>query len=177
MKRILLAGLIAGTAVIVSSVLLAPVAVAGKPDRERLGPYEPFVDDPGVACPESIAPEGIRWTYAGGKSSIAFYEDGRMLRTGRHPDRVTNVATGESVVLRLQGSAEMVPLEDGTLEWRLSGSTVFTFFGGDVGPGDDATGRIYAFTGNVRLVMDADGIVTAFESSGTMRDVCAQLAG
>jgi hypothetical protein len=63
------------------------------------------------------------------------------------------------------------------VEGRLSGTSGFLFFPGDVGPGDVTTSRIYIFTGNVRLVFGgATGSVIAFESAGTMEDVCAMLA-
>lgn len=166
----------AGIAVLMASLLAAPVAMAGKPIRERLGPYEPFLDPPGVACPEAIAPEGIRWTYAGGNATSRSYDSGRVLNTGRHPDLVTNVATGKSVLLELQGSAEGAPHEDGSVEWRLSGAAAYTFFAGDVGPGDQDTGRIYVFHGRVRVLTDPWWVGTAFQSSGTMQDVCALLA-
>ena len=167
--------LCAAGAVALLGALATPVAVAGKPERVRLAPYE-RLDPAGAACPEALAPAGIHWTDAGGNGAVSFFENGRMLTTGRHPDRVTNVATGESLVLRLQGSGEGAPRPDGTYEMRLSGTTAFTFLPGDVGPGDDATGRIYVFTGNVRVLLDAGFAVVAFESSGTREDVCAMLA-
>ena len=64
---------------------------------------------------------------------------------------------------------------DGSEELRLSGTAGFTFFAGDVGPGDVATGRNYIFTGNVTL-FGANGSVIAFESSARMEDVCAMIA-
>jgi hypothetical protein len=158
------------------SALLAAPALAGKPDRVRLPPREPFVDPPGVQCPVAIAPEGVGVAYAGGNAVERTFDNGRVLTTGRASDRVTNVATGKSVVLDLHGSVASVPQPDGSVEQRLSGTHSFVFFAGDVGPGDDAIGRSYVFTGNVRLVFGANGSVIAFESAGKMEDVCAMIA-
>jgi hypothetical protein len=162
--------------VMLGSAFLAPAALAGKPDRLRLPPFESFVDPPGLACPEAIAPEGVRVTYAGGNQALTVFDSGRVMLTGSHSAEMTNVATGKSVVQDFHGSLTFVPLPDGSEELRLSGTAGFTFFAGDVGPGDIAVGRNYTFTGNVTLVFGADGSVIAFESSGRMEDVCAMIA-
>ena len=158
------------------SAFLAPAALAGKPDRLRLPPFDPFVFPPGVSCPEVSAPEGVRVSFAGGNQVQKVFANGRVMFTGRHADEMTNVATGKSVVLDFHGSVASVPQPDGSQTLRLSGTTGFVFFQGDVGPGDDATGRNYVFTGNVRLVIDPNGSVIAFESAGKMRDICAMIA-
>jgi hypothetical protein len=88
--------------VVLGSAFLAPAALAGKPDRVRLGPFESFVDSPGVACPEAIAPEGVRNTYVGGNQALTVFDNGRIMFTGSHSEEITNVATGKSVVLDAQ---------------------------------------------------------------------------
>jgi hypothetical protein len=158
------------------SAFLSPAALAGKPERIRLGPFDPFVEPPGVACPEAIAPEGVRFASAGGNQALTVFDSGKIMFTGRHSDEVTNVATGKSVVFDFAGSVAIVPEPDGSTELRLSGKSGFQFFPGDVGPGDDATGRSYVFTGNVRIVIGASGSVIAFESSGIVEDECAMIA-
>ena len=158
------------------SALLAPAALASKPDRMRLPPFESHVAAPGDVCPAAIAPEGIRFSDAGGNQAQTVFDNGKVMFTGRHPDQLTNVATGTSVVLNLQGNVTFVSQPDGSGEFRLSGTTAFVFFPGDVGPGDTATVRSYLFTGNVRLIFDASGAVIAFESSGKTQDVCAMIA-
>lgn len=156
--------------------LFAPVALAGKPDRVRLGPFEPFVDPPGLVCPEAIAPEGVRTSYVGGSQVLTVFDDGRLMITGSLTEEITNVATGKSVVLDTHGRFVSVPLPDGGEKWQLSGTKGLVFFPGDVGPGDDATGRDYIFTGKVEVVLDADFSIIAFESAGKMKDVCAMIA-
>ena len=158
------------------TAFLAPAALAGKPDRLRLPPFESFVDPPGVQCPAAIAPEGVRVTYVGGNQALTVFDNGRVMFTGRHSEEITNVATGKSVVLDLHGSVAIVEQPDGSGELRLSGTSGFLFFPGDVGPGDVATGRAYLFTGNVKLVFGANGSIVAFESAGTMESICAMIA-
>jgi hypothetical protein len=112
----------------------------------------------------------------GPTSVLRIWDTGRQLFSGLHPDEFTNVATGRSVTLQLQGSADQVPQADGSFDGRLSGTTAPTFFPGDVGPDDQTTGRTYVFTGDVNLVFDASGAVVAFSQTGTMADVCAMIA-
>ena len=158
------------------SALLAPPAFAGKPDRQLLPLDGSFLAEPGLVCPEEIAPEGVRIENVGGNAAGTSFDNGTFVITGRHPDEVTNVATGKSIVIELQGRVASVPQQDGSTVLRLRGTQGFLFFPGDVGPGDDATGRSFVFTGNVKLVLDALGSVTAFESAGTMKNTCAAIA-
>jgi hypothetical protein len=60
--------------------------------------------------------------------------------------------------------------------FRSSGTALFEFFPGDVGPGDQTTPGVYVFTGDIKLGFDASGAVVAFSSTGTMDDVCAMIA-
>jgi hypothetical protein len=106
---------------------------------------------------------------------LRVFDTGRQLLT-RHPDEFTNLPAGNSVAVQLQGSADAVPQADGSFDGRLSGATAFTFFPGDVGPGDETTTRTYVFTGDVRLTFDQSGAIVAFSSSGTMDDVCAMIS-
>jgi len=164
-----------GIAAYGASTSLAPAAMADQPDRIVL-PGIDQVDPPGVDCPATLAPDGVRNRNLGPTSVLRIFDTGRQLISGRHPDEITNVATGKSVDLQLQGSADFVPQADGSADGQLSGTTAFTFLPGDVGPGDQTTGRTYVFTGDVRLVFDASGAVVAFSSTGTMGDVCAMIA-
>ncbi len=158
------------------SASLVPAALADKPDRQRLPLGESFVAEPGLACLEAIAPEGVRFTTVGGNALGTLFDNGTFVVTGRRIDEVTNIATGKSVINKLQGRVASIPQEDGSTVLRLSGTQGFIFFPGDVGPGDDATGRSYVFTGNVTIVFGALGSVISFKSTGTIRDTCAMIA-
>jgi hypothetical protein len=154
---------------------LAATAMADPPDRQVLTPTDEYFG-PGEECPAALAPEGVRVHNTGPTSVVRVWDTGRALFSGPHPGEFTNLATGKSVDLQLQGSADFVPLADGGVEGRLSGTTVFEFFPGDVGPGDQMTPRVYVFTGDVKLLFDASGTVVAFSSAGAMADVCAMIA-
>ena len=154
---------------------LAPAAMADKPDRQVLPPGD-TVYPAGEECPAALEPAGVRVRNTGPTSVLRVWDTGRSLFSGRHPGEWTNLATGKSVVLRLQGSADAVPQADGSFVGRLSGTTVFEFFPGDVGPGDQTTPRVYVFTGDVKLVFDPSGVVVAFSYTGTADDVCAMIA-
>ena len=162
---------LAATAIAVLGALLAPAADAARPDRFVEPPYESFVD---ASCPDSIAPEGIEWSDGGGNFAALFFDDGGELKVGRHPDLVTNVATGESVLLDLQGSVRARPLGDG-FRVTMRGTNGLILYPGDAGPGDIDEPRVYVFTGTVRVTFDAGFAVTELEHTGPARDVCAEL--
>ncbi len=151
--------------------LLAPVALGGKPDRERVPIGQSFTAAPGEVCSF-----GVKTTLVGGNQTWKFFDSGKFLATGKHVDEITNLDTGASVVLELEGSIADVPKADGSGSFiRASGVTAFALFPGDAGPGDIDTGRIYVFTGNVRIETDADGVYTSLASTGPPRDVCAMI--
>ena len=158
------------------SASMVPPALAGKPVTEPLPIGETFLADPGLACPTAIAPEGVRSTTVGGNAVITSFDNGAFIITGRHIDEVTNVATGKSVINDLNGRVVSIPRKDGSTVLWLSGRQGFIFFPGDVGPGDDTTGRSYLFTGHVRIVYGAAGSVVSFHSTGRRQDTCAMIA-
>ena len=100
-----------------------------------------FLEPPGVACPEAIAPQGVRFTLTGGNGAITFFDNGKVLTTRQtsgygHKRRDRQVGPSQAAGERRAGFYA----EHGrAAEQRLSGSTVFEFFPGDVGPGDVAT--------------------------------------
>jgi hypothetical protein len=154
---------------------LAPAAMADKPDRQVLPPGD-TVYPAGEECPAALEPAGVRVRNTGPTSVLRVWDTRRSLFSGRHPAEFTNLATDKSVVLPLRGSADAVPQADGSFVGRLSGTTLFEFFAGDVGPGDQTTPRVYVFTGVVKLLFDPSGAVVAFSSTGTADDVCAMIA-
>lgn len=162
---------LAATAIAVLGALLAPAAEAGRPERFVEPPYETFID---ASCPEAIAPEGIQWSDAGGNFAALFFDDGAELKTGRHPDLVTNVATGDSVLLDLQGSIRARPVGD-EVRVTMRGTNGLILYPGDAGPGDVDEPRVFVFTGTVRFTFNAALTITKLEHTGRARDVCAEL--
>lgn len=161
--------------VILCGALAAPAALAGKPYRERVPLGDPQELPAGLVCPESIAPDGVRLELVGGNQAVMFFENGKFMATARHVDRITNIATGSSVVLELEGVYTDTPQGDGTISGKASGTFAFILFPGDEGPGDTETGRFYVFTGTARFAYDESFAVTEFESVGTRKDVCSMI--
>ena len=64
---------------------------------------ESFFAEPGLACPEAVALEAVRSTTVGGNAVGTSFDNGRFTVTGVHIDEVTNIATGKSVINKLQG--------------------------------------------------------------------------
>ena len=162
---------LAVAAIAALGALLAPAAEASRPDRFVEPPYETYVD---ASCPESIAPEGVRWSDAGGNFAALIFENGRVLQAGRHPDLLTNVATGKSVLLSLQGSISARPVGD-ELHMTMHGTNGLVLYPGDAGPGNVGEPRVFVFTGTVSVTFDAGFAVTELVHSGPARDICAEL--
>ncbi len=159
------------TSLLGCAVALGPAASAAQPVRipAPIGNSNTF--PAGTACPFTFQGELV-----GGNQVFTFFDDGRFHATGRHLDRFTNVASGASARLDLQGSVDVVPTADGGSITRGSGVTAFVFFPGDTGPGDAHTGRTYLFTGTFVATSDPSGVITSFRSAGRSQDICAMLA-
>ena len=124
----------------------------------------------GTACPFTLHTELV-----GGNQAFTIFDDGRFHATGVHIDRYTNVDTGSSTTVALQGSVDAVPTADGGSIFQGGGITGFVFFPGDAGPGDPQTGRFFLFTGHFLGTSDPSGAITTFKSNGQRQDVCAML--
>lgn len=153
-----------------SCMALSPGASASQPVRipAPIGKSDTF--PAGTACPFTLQADLV-----GGNQVFTFFDDGRFHATGRHLDRFTNVDSGATTRLNLQGSIDVVATADGGSITRASGITVFVFFPGDAGPGDAQTGRAYLFTGTFVAVSDPSGAITTFTAAGKSADVCAML--
>ena len=166
------AGVLVGAVALMlgSAVALGPDASASKPFRipAEIGHSDTF--PAGDACPFMLQADLV-----GGNRVFTFFDDGRFHATGRHLDLFTNLDSGASTRLDMQGSFDAVPTADGGSIMRSSGINSFVFFPGDAGPGDTQTGRTYLFTGTFVATSDPSGAVTSFTSSGTSQDVCAML--
>lgn len=152
------------------AMALAPAASASPPVSipAPIGNVTPY--PAGTACSFNLEGKLI-----GGNQVLTFFDDGRFLATGRHIDRLTNLDTGTSITLNLNGVVSEVPTADGGSVLRAVGTTAFVFYPGDAGPGDNRIGRFYLFTGYFVVVSDADFVVTSFKSYGTRKNVCAML--
>ena len=95
----------------------------------------------GVTRSRTVIPPVCASSWSAGtrrsRASIA----GGIGLAGRHVDKVTNTATGKFVILDLKCTYSSSPQDDGTRRGNASGMTGFVFLPGDVGPGDQSTGR------------------------------------
>ena len=148
----------------------APPASAGKPDRIPLTNGDPFVL-PGCAYPLELTPSG--------QETVTFYDDGRTVFHSNLNPTLTNLETGDAERYSLRYRAEEVFNEaTGLVEGHVSGRFLFTLLPGDMGPaGVDADGAVLRLVGDLRYTLDPGAFVlTAFASTGTIDDVCADLA-
>jgi hypothetical protein len=79
-------------------ILLAPGAIAAKPVKEPLPTPEPSVFLAGEICPFPLLEELV----TNREKSITF-SDGSQLITGAFKDRLTNLATGDSILANASG--------------------------------------------------------------------------
>ena len=85
---------------------------------------------------------------------------------------VTNVETGKSVTFPTNGSVTKTKVyPDGSADFQLTGKNLFVLF-----PGDDPGPSTILYTGRVTFSNDIAGVSTVTSTSGTQRDICAEIA-
>jgi hypothetical protein len=143
---------------VLMTVLLAGAATAAQPTREPLL----IEDDVLTLCSFPVLLEVIA-----NKEYVTFFEDGRLLVTGKLFVRLTNLADpSNSLTLNISGPAHISDLGE-----RYAGRGLFLLFPEDVGgPG------LVLTTGRVDVVRAEDGFVTNFSVKGNTVDICAALA-
>jgi hypothetical protein len=151
--------------VLLTGALLAPSALAQKPVKEPFA-SEPLEFPAGDVCPFPVLIEPVA-----SNQSIKTFPDGRMLVTGRGRERVTNLDSGESIVVTTSGSLLITPLPNGDLRLVARGQALFFLLPQDVGgPG------LIRMRGRLVEVLDPEAdAITAFRLRGQRTDVCAQL--
>jgi hypothetical protein len=144
-------------AVILSSAILVPTALADKPTREPL-PAEPFVIS--GSCSFDVQAD-----FLVNKEFITTFTSGKQIITGRLIVRLTNLSDPtKSTVLQISGPG-IEDLSDPST-FNLSGTSLVFF------PGVLALTR-----GPVSLTFDESGNVTSFtQTSASSVDMCAVLA-
>jgi hypothetical protein len=150
--------------------LVAPAAAA-RPTREPYPfPEEGILLPAGDVCDFEVLLEAV----VNQEYLIVFPadEEGRQrsIVSGRLVERVTNVATGESLTYNVSGPGIFWANPDGTTDMQMHGRNMLWFFKGERhGPG------LYVTTGLVRQTLEADGTIPNAEIRGRMIDVCAAL--
>jgi hypothetical protein len=146
----------AGTALVV--LIAATAALAAPPTREPLV-LEDFVAENVCSFPVLIEATA-------NKEFVTFFEDGRILVTGKLFARLTNVETGESLELNISGPVTVTDTE------VLRGRGLLILFPEDAGgPG------LVLTSGRVVLIRGEDGFIANASITGRSVDVCAALAG
>jgi hypothetical protein len=130
----------------------------------------------GQACPDFA----LRVTGTGGNLHSKEFVDrhGNLVRTITAGKGVlltyTNLETGTSVTVRTDGSVTQIRENpDGTQTWTATGHNGLILFPTDIPAGPTTTQYIGRIVFNVD---PATGIFTLLRTSGSQRDICAELA-
>ena len=153
----------------VGLLVLAPTATAEKPIRVPL--FNGPLTLTGV-CPFTV--EGVPVGKQNQKLTI--FSDGRIAATGQLTIRVWNASKPENV---WEGTASgpvfLSPNPDGTLTVKGTGTNLWYFFAGDLGPGEP--GALFLVRGNSTEILDQGVPVPgSFEHSGYIENLCETLA-
>jgi hypothetical protein len=150
--------------VLASAAFLVQAAIAAPPIREDL-PSESFT------YPVEVCGFEVLQETTANKGKQLTFSDGRQLATGVLKLRLTNLETGESIVLNASGPGIFLT-EGDVVTVRARGPWVIALLPGEpTGPG------LFYYKGNTTFTVDtATGALTSITSTGTPRDLCAELS-
>jgi hypothetical protein len=138
-------------------LIAATAAFAAPPTRE------PLVLEDFVA--ENVCPFPVLIEATANKEFVTFFDDGRILVTGKLFVRLTNVETGTSLELNISGPVTITETE------VIRGRGLLILFPEDAGgPG------LVLTSGRVVLVRGEDGFIANATTQGQTVDVCEALA-
>ena len=147
-----------------SALLLAQPAIAAKPVREDV-PFEPFVLSADV-CGFEVLHEAVV-----NKTKQLTFSDGRQQTSGVLKLRLTNLETGESIVVNASGPGRFITQGDVLTVHARGPWTIFLFPGEPGGPG------LFYYKGNTTYTLDlVTGAITSITSTATPRDLCDDLS-
>ena len=155
------------------ALLPASAALADKPTREPLPAPEPLEFAAGEVCAFPVRIEAVD---SKNKAVTFTDEDGNPVRqiiTGTLRMRVTNLATGESLVVNVSGPGFLTFTADGLATVTLGGrGLLFLRAGIDAPPAG-----VFLVSGRLVLAIGPAGEVTEIVSrTGQLQDLCAALA-
>lgn len=143
-------------------VTTASAAHAKPPTRETEPPFD--FDSSSVFCGFPLRAETLR-----NNLKITTFRDGRQLVTGGRTVRLTNLSSGESLVLRDAGSVTTNP--ERTVETLTGRVVLFLFPGEPFGPG------AWVFVGRTVATFAEPGgfLYSELDHDGKVVDLCAAL--
>ena len=158
-------------AAVASGALLMSVsgtAVAAPPPTNQ----DIHLDFPAdIACPGFE----LKIDGTGSKARVLKLNNGTMITAGRgYLLTFTNVDTGESIVIRPAGSVQRETFDPATgiTTGEGSGDNGFVYFPTDTPPGP----KTIMYTGHISYHYDRLGNSTVTSTTGTQRDICAELS-
>ena len=158
----------------VAAVVALTAALAMSADAAVAEPFH--LDFPaGTACTFGLAVDGT----GGGNPPIREFRDanGHVVRTidaGRGSQLTfTNLSSNATIALPASGAVtDTVVNADGSQTVTLTGNNVLILFPSDVPAGPSTT----LYVGRVVFTVDANQVFTLVSTSGTARDICAELS-
>lgn len=163
---------------LVTLVIAAPVAAGGRPEK--------IDNEPVVLGPEAFAgtctfPVALADSFASSRTFVfPTASDGgtRVLTTGGYKSTLTNLDTGKTLDVSFFGALRMAIQPDGSAQLAVSGRQMWWFTDADEAAMWGLEPGIYFITGKVTAVVDENFVTIAPATvRGTVRDLCAELAG
>jgi hypothetical protein len=156
-----------------SLALAVPGVQAAKPIRTTRSP-ESRTLVAGTACPFDVTDTEL----PGSTFKTTVFSDGRSQEKRKGREQFTNVATGESVILKLAVTVTS-EVRDGIMFFKSAGNGSAQFFPGDQTDfgtvGED--GALLHVTGHVEGALDLNTeLFTSFSLSGRATDICGLIS-
>jgi hypothetical protein len=154
--------------VAVAALAGAPGALGERPVREAL-PNEPFTLD------ASVCGFAVDFTFPTNREFITTFSNGKQIITGALFATLTNTESQKSITVNISGPGTIVTDANGITTFTLTGSSLFFFLPGQLGPGEP--GILILTSGPATLVFNADGDILSFSrTSANVQDLCPVLA-
>jgi hypothetical protein len=160
------------------SMIVAAVAISLFGSQPALAdPPTPAVFDPISFAAGEVCEFPLTLSAERNRARMITFSDGSFTIVGSFLTRVTNDATGESIVINASGPFFFKPNPDGTtVTMRGAGRFIWWFFPGDLGEGEP--GALLLTTGlSVQTApLDVSTITSFMRKGGTTENLCETLA-
>ena len=163
-------------ALMLGTLVTAPIVAAAKPDKLVLGTPGPIVNPAGAPCAVQVNFDPIEI-----KRTIFTFEDGTQVVKLKGYGTLSNPASGASFLHHVvMQSVERYDPDANEYLVTYQGQFGIRFYSGDVGPWGvvEAPGLFLRITGSAEQTFDGDTFAsTSFSFTGTYIDICAVLGG